>query len=52
MPDKVKEWTEFLRELKENFNILFERELFIALESLNEDYCELFDSLERGINKA
>ncbi|RIB13843.1 hypothetical protein C2G38_2040645 [Gigaspora rosea] len=53
MPDKINEWISFLNDLKENFYIFFGQELLIALESLNnEDFGELFDNLECGINKA
>ena len=37
MPDKVTEWLSFLRDLKENFDIIFGQELLEALESLDSD---------------
>nr|CAG8662748.1 6400_t:CDS:2 [Entrophospora candida] len=53
MPDKVTEWLSFLRDLKENFDIIFGQELLEALESLDSDeWGSLYDSLERGIIKA
>ncbi|CAJ0868710.1 4193_t:CDS:2 [Entrophospora sp. SA101] len=53
MPDKVTEWLSFLRDLKENFDIVFGQELLEALELLDSDeWGSLYDSLERGIIKA
>ncbi|CAG8846412.1 13488_t:CDS:1, partial [Gigaspora margarita] len=53
MPDKVNEWISFLNDLKKNFYMFFGQELLIALKSLdNENFGELFDNLERRINKA
>lgn len=53
MPDKVTEWLSFLRDLKENFDIVFGQELLEALQSLDSDeWGSLYDSLERGIIKA
>ncbi|CAJ0642925.1 16501_t:CDS:2 [Entrophospora sp. SA101] len=37
MPDKVTEWLSFLRDLKENFDIVFGQELLEALELLDSD---------------
>ncbi|CAJ0626841.1 12399_t:CDS:2, partial [Entrophospora sp. SA101] len=48
MPDKVTEWLSFLRDLKENFDIVFGQELLEALELLDSDeWGSLYDSLER-----
>ncbi|CAJ0826766.1 16725_t:CDS:2, partial [Entrophospora sp. SA101] len=53
MLDKVTEWLSFLRDLKENFDIVFGQELLEALELLDSDeWGSLYDSLERGIIKA
>ncbi|CAJ0760907.1 4370_t:CDS:2 [Entrophospora sp. SA101] len=40
MPDKVTEWLSFLRDLKENFDIVFGQELLEALELLDSDEWE------------
>ncbi|CAJ0650622.1 6663_t:CDS:2 [Entrophospora sp. SA101] len=44
MPDKVTEWLSFLRDLKENFDIVFGQELLEALELLDSDEWGSFKS--------
>src|SRR5207253_681483 len=52
MPDKIAEWITFLKDLKDNFDIVFGQELLEALEFFNaNEWGSFYDSLERGIIK-
>ncbi|CAI2194552.1 7418_t:CDS:2, partial [Funneliformis geosporum] len=53
MPDKIYEWKDFLGNLKNNVEMFFADELSEAIEILsNDEFRELFNGLENGINKA
>ncbi|PKY52833.1 hypothetical protein RhiirA4_470718 [Rhizophagus irregularis] len=53
VPDKVYEWKAFLENIKNNMEMFFVDELLEAVEKLsNDEFEELFDSLENGINEA
>lgn len=50
MPDKVSEWLEFLKNLKNNFDMFFSDQLLEAVDLLsNEEFDNLFNNLELGI---
>ncbi|GBB90493.1 hypothetical protein RclHR1_17480006 [Rhizophagus clarus] len=51
--DKVYEWKAFLENIKSNIEMFFVDELLEAIEKLsNDEFEELFDSLENGVNEA
>jgi hypothetical protein len=53
MPDKVKEWYIYLKDICDNLEIFFADELLEALETLDtNEFDQLFDNLEMGLKKA
>lgn len=53
MPDKVQEWMEYLKNIKDNFETFFSDELLDAVDSLsNDEFRNLFANLEKGITMA
>jgi hypothetical protein len=52
MPDKVQEWMEYLRNIKENFEMFFFYELSEAADLLSNDkLIKLFKNLEKGVTE-